>query len=127
MTARKAPPEIHVQAAMRDPRVLEAFATRSDVDPMWRDRAACKDVDPELFYTEGMGMGNPAGLQYAAMMTCQRCPVQTPCLARALDTGDLFAVMGCTTPADRNPMIVAWRRLLDAERAAAVDGELVSA
>lgn len=50
----------------------------------WRSRAACLDVDPELFFPAA-----EAGPVYdvqvaAAKAVCHRCPVRAECLAEAL-------------------------------------------
>lgn len=44
----------------------------------WWTRAACTDVDPDLFYPERGESAQPA------KMVCARCPVRKPCLADAL-------------------------------------------
>jgi WhiB family redox-sensing transcriptional regulator len=50
----------------------------------WRSRAACRDVDPELFFP--VGKSGPALLQIAeAKAVCRRCPVRDACLADALE------------------------------------------
>lgn len=49
----------------------------------WRDRAACRAVDPELFFP--VGDSGPALAQVAeAKAVCARCPVTAQCLAFAL-------------------------------------------
>lgn len=49
----------------------------------FRHRAACRDVDPELFFP--VGNIGPAKRQVAAAKAvCHRCPVTEDCLAWAL-------------------------------------------
>jgi WhiB family redox-sensing transcriptional regulator len=49
----------------------------------WRDRAACRSVDPELFFP--VGDDGPALVQIAAAKAvCARCPVVAECLSFAL-------------------------------------------
>lgn len=49
----------------------------------WRDRAACREVDPELFFP--VGTDGPALAQIAqAKAVCARCPVIGQCLSFAL-------------------------------------------
>ena len=50
-------------------------------DQLWRTRAACAGVDPEVFLTERGASPEPA-LAY-----CRRCEVRTECLEAALDLG----------------------------------------
>lgn len=49
----------------------------------WRDRAECRNEDPELFFP--VGSTGPALDQIeAAKSVCRRCQVQDPCLEWAL-------------------------------------------
>jgi WhiB family transcriptional regulator, redox-sensing transcriptional regulator len=49
----------------------------------WRHQAACRDVDPDLFFP--IGTAGPAQRQTArAKAVCTRCPVIADCLAFAL-------------------------------------------
>ncbi|MFC8277475.1 WhiB family transcriptional regulator [Streptomyces sp. NPDC057271] len=50
----------------------------------WRARAACQDVDPDLFFP--VGTGAPALIQVEeAKQVCRRCPVREECLRWAMD------------------------------------------
>ncbi|MFF9909147.1 WhiB family transcriptional regulator [Streptomyces sp. NPDC013457] len=50
----------------------------------WRARAACQDVDPDLFFP--VGTGAPALIQVEeAKEVCRRCPVREECLRWAMD------------------------------------------
>ena len=52
----------------------------------WRHHAACRDVDPELFFP--IGNTGPALLQIdEAKQVCRRCPVLEPCLQWAVESG----------------------------------------
>lgn len=69
----------------------------------WRARAACRDVDPELFYPVGdvwEGVGNERRAEQAKAV-CAVCPVRALCLADALERGDAWAILGGTLPAER--------------------------
>lgn len=54
-------------------RVALAFARRPSGDPRWTDRAACRGVNPELFWPPS---GEPAD---QALALCMRCPVLGDC------------------------------------------------
>ncbi|GAA3980605.1 WhiB family transcriptional regulator [Actinomadura viridis] len=59
----------------------------------WRHRAACRDVDPELFFP--IGNTGPALLQIEeAKQVCRRCDVTDACLAWALESGQDSGVWG---------------------------------
>src|SRR5271169_2157607 len=65
----------------------------------WRDDAACRDVDPDLFFP--LGTSGASLLQIdEAKQICRTCPVCVPCLRWALDTGDA-GVWGGTTEDER--------------------------
>lgn len=56
----------------------------------WRDRAACPDYDPELWFPHP-GQDDVAE---QAKAICRRCPVVDDCLRWALDTGQSYGVWG---------------------------------
>lgn len=69
----------------------------------WRDLAACRHADPELFFP--IGSTGPALHQIdQARRICQTCPVQAPCLTSALDHGLAFGIWGGTTEEERRAL-----------------------
>jgi WhiB family transcriptional regulator, redox-sensing transcriptional regulator len=67
----------------------------ADEAPAWRDRAACRHYDPDLFFPEGTA--GPALRQAsAAKQVCQFCPARGPCLRFALRHGLAFGIWGGT-------------------------------
>ncbi len=50
----------------------------------WRDRAACRDVDPERFFPTAEDGPDRHAQVTAAKAVCARCPVRAECLAEAL-------------------------------------------
>ncbi len=66
----------------------------------WRDLAACRDEDPELFFP--IGHTGPAVMQAEqAKAVCRRCPVQWECLNWALENGEDDGVWGGKTDKER--------------------------
>jgi WhiB family transcriptional regulator, redox-sensing transcriptional regulator len=66
----------------------------------WRDDAACRDADPELFFP--IGPAGPALRQIdEAKRICRACPARTQCLAWALDQEVTDGVWGGTTEDER--------------------------
>lgn len=59
----------------------------------WRDRAACLDTDPELFFPVGV-TGRALEQTHEAKQVCAGCPVRAQCLGWALDTGQDVGVWG---------------------------------
>jgi WhiB family redox-sensing transcriptional regulator len=66
----------------------------------WRDDAACRDADPDLFFP--IGTSGPVLRQIdEAKRICRACPVQTACLAWAIDHAVTSGVWGGTTSDER--------------------------
>jgi WhiB family transcriptional regulator, redox-sensing transcriptional regulator len=66
----------------------------------WRHRAACRGVDPELFFP--IGTVGPAALQIEqAKQVCQQCCVRAHCLAWALQSEQEFGIWGGTSEDER--------------------------
>ena len=69
----------------------------------WRHHAACRDVDPELFFP--IGNTGPALLQIdEAKQVCQRCNVMEPCLQWALESGQDAGVWGGLSEDERRAL-----------------------
>jgi WhiB family redox-sensing transcriptional regulator len=69
----------------------------------WRESAACRTVDPDLFFP--IGSTGPALAQIEeAKAVCRRCPVREECLHRALDTGQTIGVWGGTSETERRAL-----------------------
>ena len=65
----------------------------------WRQRAACRGVDPSVFY--------PVEDEAAesAKVICGQCPVRQPCLEYALVTRERDGVWGGATERERRRII----------------------
>lgn len=73
--------------------VLAAWGTSTAHVEDWRERAACLEYDPELWWP--IGTTGPAVSQIELAITvCSRCEVITECLAYALDNGISEGVWG---------------------------------
>jgi WhiB family transcriptional regulator, redox-sensing transcriptional regulator len=66
----------------------------------WRDRSACLDENPELFFP--IGHAEPAMAQAEqAKRVCRRCAVREACLRWALEAGLDHGVLGGLTDVER--------------------------
>lgn len=66
----------------------------------WRHSAACRDVDPEIFFP--VGATGPALAQIeAAKAICGTCAVNGDCLEWAIMTGQDAGIWGGTTEEER--------------------------
>lgn len=63
----------------------------------WWDRAACKGMDPDMWFPERgeTGLGNRS----PALAVCRRCPVQVECLDAGMD--EPVGIWGGLTVQDR--------------------------
>lgn len=69
----------------------------------WREAAACRKEDPELFFP--IGLTGPGAMQAeAAKAVCRRCPVVRECLEWALDAQMESGVCGGTTEQERRAL-----------------------
>jgi WhiB family redox-sensing transcriptional regulator len=69
----------------------------------WRLSAACRDLDPDLFFP--IGTAGPAVTQVAeAKQVCLTCPVRQPCLDWALRHYQDYGIWGGTTELERKAL-----------------------
>jgi WhiB family redox-sensing transcriptional regulator len=95
--------------------VRTSYAPDADlpVNTNWRDRSACREEDPDLFFP--IGNTGPALLQIEeAKAVCRRCPVMERCLQWALESSQEYGVWGGTDEDDRRRMQRRARKRADA-------------
>jgi WhiB family redox-sensing transcriptional regulator len=69
----------------------------------WRNRAACLDADPELFFPIG-STGPALGQVEQAKVICGRCEVVEACLAWAIEFGQDAGVWGGLSEEERRAL-----------------------
>ena len=77
-----------------------AAETASGHRPYWRDDAACRDADPDLFFPGGDASSALAQVK-SAKLICRGCPVRITCLSWALDSGRQHGIWGGLTEDER--------------------------
>lgn len=71
--------------------------------PDWTAKAACRDVDPELFFP--ISTVGPLQTQVeAAKQVCRSCPAINQCLEWALTSDERWGVWGGTSEEERRRM-----------------------
>jgi WhiB family redox-sensing transcriptional regulator len=76
-------------------------------DGDWRDAAACRDTEPDLFFP--VGATGPALDQIeSAKRVCRICEAQEACLDFALATNQESGVWGGTSEEERRKLRRAW-------------------
>lgn len=85
---------------------MSLSTTFADLVPTdgWQRDAACRDADPELFFS------NDDRDRDAAMALCGDCPVRTECLEHALTTREAYGIWGGTDEHDRKRLVRRRRR-----------------
>jgi WhiB family redox-sensing transcriptional regulator len=73
--------------------ILASSLALANADYSWRNRAVCKDTDPDLFFP--VGTTGQALVQIdRAKEVCGTCPVKTECLEYALETNQDSGIWG---------------------------------
>jgi WhiB family redox-sensing transcriptional regulator len=67
-------------------------------DAAWRDGAACREADPELFFPD---IRSARAQVMTAKLICRSCPVTTACLSWALASGQEHGIWGGLTEDER--------------------------
>jgi WhiB family redox-sensing transcriptional regulator len=73
----------------------------------WRDRAACRDTDPDLFFPIGT-TGTALDQIESAKLVCRNCDAMSACLEFALATNQESGVWGGTSEEERRKLRKAW-------------------
>ncbi|MGX1248614.1 hypothetical protein RKD48_001125 [Streptomyces ambofaciens] len=74
------------------------------LSPAWRDQAACRTEDPDLFFPAGTE--GPSSLQIEkAKAVCRRCPVAEACLAYAFNHPVNDGIFGGLTAGERRTIV----------------------
>jgi WhiB family redox-sensing transcriptional regulator len=80
-----------------------AYGLSTQRDEDWREKARCRDEDPDLWFP--IGNTGPALAQTEMAKTiCRTCPVLAECLRWAIDSGQPYGIAGGATPHERKGM-----------------------
>jgi WhiB family redox-sensing transcriptional regulator len=77
--------------------------------PDWRDDAACRDADPELFFPD-CDVRSARTQVTTAKLICRGCPVKVTCLNWALTSGQEAGIWGGLTEDERRRLLRHGRR-----------------
>ena len=69
----------------------------------WRERAACIDQNPELFFPTGI-TGTALLQLEQAKRVCEACPVREDCLRWAMELGQDYGVWGGVSEEERRSL-----------------------
>ncbi|RZT26959.1 MULTISPECIES: WhiB family transcriptional regulator [Kribbella] len=77
----------------------------------WQSQAACRDVNPELFFSPESERGvRKRAREMVAKSLCGTCPVQPECRQHALAVGEPYGVWGGTTESERDNTLLPEHR-----------------
>lgn len=79
------------------------FSRPAENDPNWRDKAACRGEDPELFFPIGTA-GWAVAQAEEAKAVCRRCDSVDACLSWALETRQDVGIWGGMSEAERRSL-----------------------
>lgn len=88
-----------------------------DATLLWRQDAACRDIDPNLFFPIGV-TGDAIEQIATAKEICSACPVRLECLDFAITSNQEFGVWGGTSEDERRMLRRQWRARMRAQRRA---------
>ena len=87
--------------------VMTAGRVLASQDFEWRDRAACRNSHPELFFPIG-STGDALQEVEAAKAICRACPVRRECMAFAVETNQDSGVWGGLSEDERRKLRRNW-------------------
>lgn len=70
-------------------------------DPSWKEFGLCKEVDPELFFSED---DRTYTGYHEAKKLCLACDVRAECLKYAMDNNEIYGIWGGLTPLQRKKL-----------------------
>jgi WhiB family transcriptional regulator, redox-sensing transcriptional regulator len=80
----------------------------------WRELAACRDTDLDVFFPESGESAEPA------RQVCARCPVRQPCLDYAISNRIAYGIWGGLTGRERRAQQSRWVRAARQDRDEAI-------
>ena len=89
--------------------VVRAESLKIGYDKYWRERAVCKNMDPEIWYDGGkVPIG---GVRIDPYEICRICPVVAECLKDSIETEGMsaYGIRGGMSAEDRRIIIRGWR------------------
>lgn len=93
--------------ATKTTRAIASKLASLEAEARWQDRAACKGMDPILFF----GPENPESVKEkrdredAAKVICHTCPVKHDCLEYALEAREAYGIWGGLTELERKALL----------------------
>ena len=89
--------------------LVQATSDKGDESKYWRERAACKEMDPDLWFDGGKVQ--PGSIAIDPYKICASCPVIKECLTDSIETegSSGFGIRGGMSANDRRALVRGWR------------------
>ena len=86
-----------------------SISSKDDESKYWREKAACKGMDPEIWYDGGRVQ--TGGVRIDPYKICRACPVIRECLVDSIETEGIsaYGVRGGMSAEDRRAIVRSWR------------------
>lgn len=100
-------PEHPSKKATKTTKTVASKLASLEVEARWQDLAACKGMDPTLFF----GPEHPETVkekrdrEEAAKAVCNTCPVKQECLEYALEAREAYGIWGGMTELERKALL----------------------
>jgi WhiB family redox-sensing transcriptional regulator len=99
--------EDHPSNKTKTTKALASKLASLEAEARWQDRAACKGMDPTLFFgpehTEAVK--EKRDREEAAKAVCRTCPVNQECLEHALESREAYGIWGGLTELERKALL----------------------
>jgi WhiB family redox-sensing transcriptional regulator len=91
----------------RTERTVASRLASLEAEMRWQDRAACKGMDPILFFgpEHAETVKEKREREDAAKAICNACPVRSECLDYALDAKEAYGIWGGMTELERKALL----------------------
>ena len=85
--------------------LAKLFVTEPEND--WRAQAACRGIDPELFFSSDEIVNRQERLEREAEAkdVCQKCSVRRDCLSYAVSAGERYGIWGGLNAQERRAAV----------------------
>lgn len=99
--------ENHPTRKSKTTKTLASKLASLDTEARWQDRAACKGMDPVIFFgpEHAETVKEKREREDAAKAVCNTCPVKHDCLEYALEAREAYGIWGGLTELERKTLL----------------------
>ena len=107
MTEEQHPTKSRTSGGGKTAKAVASKLASLEADVRWQDKAACKGMDPTLFFGPEYAetVKEKRDREDAAKEVCNTCPVREECLEYALDAREAYGIWGGMTELERKALL----------------------